>query len=275
MGTAMTSAPYRAPASPPPVEAPDEAARLGRRRSVHPPARKGRLLLITFAMVVGVAVLAALPALRHPCELSADVIVPLAFILITAVLCGVVVTWGRRAWPLELHEGGLVVVRRGGRDVILFEEVDELWLQQTWVRTWPTSFAQIHALRFVDRAGREHRVSVEVDGALDLLRWILRQTSLPLLPEARAALAAGETLTFGKIKLDRDGITVGRARSAWGDIRFARASLGSLALFRRLPVLPWRTIGLDDVPHPLVFSRLVIERVPRVEQDYPPGTIVE
>jgi hypothetical protein len=159
--------------------------------------------------------------------------------------------------------------------VIVFEDVDEVWFEQEWTRTWLGTFARISALRFVDRDGARHRAVLQVDDAATVLRWVLRCCSDPLLPEAREAIAAGETVTFGKVWLDREGISVGEARTRWRDIRFVRSHLGSLSLFTRWPLFPWRTIKLETIPHPTVLGRLVAELAPRVEHDYPLGTKLE
>ncbi len=89
---------------------------------------------------------------------------------------------------------------------------------------------------------------------------------------SRRSIAAGGTVTFGKIQLDREGITVGRARSLWRELRFVLSHIGSLSLFRRWPILAWRSVAMDSIPHPTVFGRLVAEPAPRVEHDYPMDT---
>lgn len=90
------------------------------------------------------------------------------------------------------------------------------------------------------------------DDALTAIQWIVKHCSDRLLPHAQAALRAGETLTFGHVRIDREGI-----------------AFGSDALFKRVPVLSWRTIRLDRIPHPTLFARLFRELAPRVEIDDP------
>ena len=94
----------------------------------------------------------------------------------------------------------------------------------------------------------------------------MRHCSGRLLPDAQAALRSAETLTFGDVRIDREGIAVGRdATVAWGEIRLARMQPGSIALFKRLSVLPWRTVRLDQPPHPTLFVKLFRELAARVE----------
>ena len=197
-------------------------------------------------------------------------LVPLAAIAAVVALTAA----RRRGHELKVHEGGLVAQYRGKRDVVVFDEVDELWFEQYWVHS-PLMFARITALRFIDHGGARHRVSMEVEDNLPILRWVIRRCSDPLLREAREAIAAGSTVTFGKIRLDREGITIGSARSLWREVRLVRSHLGALSLFRRMPIIAWRTVAMDTIPHATVFGRLVAELAPRVEHDYPAGTSTE
>lgn len=270
MSTVVSSPPYRTPGSHDgnaPAH-PEETARLGKLRSTHRPAQVSRQVLLALPLGVVVMVLAKLPALRHPDELGVLALSVLVTFAIVAVVV-VRINSSRKGCQVDVYEGGLVAQRRDKHDIIVFDNVDELWFEQTG--TWPHPVNRIRALRFVDRDGTQHRASIEVEDSLEVLRWTLRQCSDPLLPEARAVIAAGETVTFGKIRLDRDGITIGNARCWWRDIRFVRSHLGALSLFRRRPILAWRTVALDTIPHPTVFGRLVAEHVPRVEHDFPLG----
>jgi hypothetical protein len=161
------------------------------------------------------------------------------------------------------------VSQRGKREAIVFEDVDELWFELDPMSSPLGTVARISALRLVEHGGAKHRVPTQVMDAVEVLRWALRHLSTPLLPEARRALDAGEQLSFAKVRLDREGIHVGRASARWTDLRLVRMQPGRIALFRSWPVVPWRVVNLDAVPHPTVFSQLVAERALRVEADDP------
>jgi hypothetical protein len=268
----VAAEPYRTPA--PREQAPspprDEAAALGSLRSTHGPAKAARSPL-TIPLVIAICLLPAVVLITR----APDGETPLLGLLgapMIAVLIAWVVRSGRPADSVDLHQHGVVVHGRGGtRDVVLFEDVDALWIEHRWVRGWMSEFALISAVRLVLHDGTSHRVPGEVERGAELMRWIFRHCSDPLLPDARAALAAGETLTFGKAQLDGEGVTIRGARARWDEIRLVRASLGKLALFRRMPIFAWRTVEMDSIPHPTIFGRLVVERAKRVERDYPPG----
>jgi hypothetical protein len=260
-----SSTPRIAPSAP----QPGAEERLGALRSMHEPAQPARSPM-TLPLVLALCLLPSTFLLSRLRELESSLLGLLALPILLAILV-FTLRPRRRTGRVELHQHGLFAEEGGARTVVVFDEVDELWIEQRWVRVWWLAFAAITRLRLVLHDGSVCHVPTEVEDSLALMRWILRACSDPLLPDARAALEAGETLTFGPIQLDREGLSVRGARARWEEIRLLRASLGSMALFRRRPVFPWRTIELDSVPHPTVFARLVSERVAKVERDYPAG----
>ncbi len=107
----------------------------------------------------------------------------------------------------------------------------------------------------------------QVEGADEVVQWILQHCSNPLLPDARSALSAGEALTFGPIRIDREGVTVEGSTARWKELRCVSVLSGRLAFFRRWPRVPWRTVGLEKVPHPTVHTQLDSERAPSMETE--------
>lgn len=257
----VPSAPYRAPTPPEPQPAPAPSEQLGLLRSVHAPDTSARRILVFFGLVlVGcIAGSASAPSVTFALALAGCVSVVAGVILLATLL-------PLRGLRIELHAAGLVVHKRGAREVILFEDVDEVWYELAEVGG---HLAQIHALRLVDHAGARHVVPARVRDAATMINWVFRCCSTPLLPDARRALQRGESLTFGNVQIDQDSIRVNGARMAWKDVHLVRMQPGKIALFRRQAVFPWRTIRLDSVPHPAIFSRLVTDCARRIENDVP------
>jgi hypothetical protein len=264
----MPSPPYRVPAPRPPEPPPlpvDEATKLGVVRSVHV-ARPIWSWLLRPALLAGsLAYLGFRPAYelaraysesgRAP-EFGQSVFPALAFLAAGAALGYFSAEPLRlRGLRIELHAFGIVVARRRSRDVVFFEDVDEVWLQFA-----PVSVHMlIDALTLIDRHGKKHRVPMQVTDASLVASWITQSCSAPLFPEARKALDAGEELTFARMRFDRDAIAFGNKRVKWSEFRLVRLLPGRVVFFRGMPVFPWRTVKLDAVPHPTVFESLVRE----------------
>lgn len=264
----MDHEPYRSLASPPPSasdgEGKDEATRLGLLRSVHRALPIWRSVLPAIVIpVVGVNA-----ALLGQFDRTMLYVVSVFGLLIFAI-----VAWPplrRRGLRLEVHAHGIVVVTPRTREATVFEDIDELWYELSVHSLAGWKVARIVLVRLVDHAGIEHRVPLAVNDAVTASQWIVKHCSDRLLPDAQAALRAGETLTFGDVRIDRECIALGKdAAVAWSAIRLARMQPGSIALFKRISMLPWRTVRLDRIPHPTLFVRLFRELAARVEIDDP------
>jgi hypothetical protein len=260
--------PYRVATTPPAPEPPDVERRLGVLRSTHlpPPLRRalGVAVAIGAMMAFGVAVA---PGGAPPIF---AVVFPFALAVTTLFT---LTPLRRRHLRVELHAGGVSVRDGKKRTVVLFEDVDEVWLVLEPVKVLFGTIAKITALRLVDHAGASHRVPADLQCGEQIAEWVLRQCSSPLVPEALRALRAGETLTFGDVRLDRSGIRGRSWGAAWDELRLVRYAPGRVTLFRRQTVLAYRSILLDRVPHPTVFARLVTECAKKVDVDDPLGTL--
>jgi hypothetical protein len=180
----------------------------------------------------------------------------------------VILAWSplrTRGFSAALHAQGLVLRRSGARRVVVFEDVNEVWFEISPLHS--RAGAYVSALRLLDFDGEEHRVPLAVNDGATLANSVVQACSGPLLLEARRALGEGETLTFGKLRLDRAGITVDGARATWDEIRLAVVSHGRVHLYRRLPILAWRTVRLDRIPNPGVFGGLIAQRVQKTRID--------
>ncbi|HEU4411421.1 MAG TPA: DUF6585 family protein [Polyangiaceae bacterium] len=272
----MGGAPYRSPTAPPPGGAagpPDPLARLGSLRSSHrPPPLRRSLAMPVFAaalvaaLVGGVGVAAKAPS-AGPSGLAAA----------AGALAFLILGWGAlrdRATSIDLHAQGLVLTRGGARAVVPFDDVDQVWFDLERSSSYVGVIARIVGLKLVDRAGAATLVPLaplDAGDANAVVRWVHRHCSVPLLDEARKALREGEALTFGHVTVDAEGVGVGGARAAWRELRLVRLQPGRVAFFRRLPLVPWRTVDWAHIPHPTVFVRLVTELAHHIELDNPIG----
>jgi hypothetical protein len=236
---------------------------LGPTRQTFLPAPQGRLLLLglgasTLVVVVVGAALVATVGL-----VGAAILAP---VYLSMLVLFAWPAWWTGKLRIELHDRGLVVMRGARRAIVAFDDVDEVW----WVvdrssRMTVADFATVHALRLVMHGGKVRRVPLTVRDADVLLRAIVTHCSHPLGAGATEALRAGETLTFGRVKLDETGLRGRFWQIRWSDVTLVRMTGGRIHLFTWQRVVPRRSIGLDQVPHPTVFLRLVKERVKKFE----------
>jgi hypothetical protein len=143
--------------------------------------------------------------------------------------------------------------------------VNEVWFELDRIHN--QSGSRLHALRLVDFGGAVHHVPLAFEGAAAFVGAVLRETSGPLLAEARQALREGAKLTFGRILLDRDGIAAGRTRLDWRSIRLVVFQQGKVFFYRRWPIVSSLTVRLDRLPNPTVFGGLVTSCASKVRVD--------
>lgn len=240
-----------------------ELAALGPQRSSHAPLALGLALVPAIAIVVLLVLVGAVLA-------PTVGLVVFAVILPFASVAFALLAWSpfrMRNVRVELHANGVVVSTSDTRQVVAFENVDEVWLVLDPVRSPVGTVAMIRALRVVDRDGVACRIPTNLEGGIEITNWVLRHCSLPLQADATRALREGEPLTFGDVQLDREGIRGRSWQARWAEISLVRYATGQITLFRGQTILPWRSIRLDRVPHPTIFAKLVTECATKVELD--------
>ena len=245
----------------------DEAAVLGPLRSMHEPFPLVRRLVPAITMVLLLGFVGAT---------TASNLGPIVFALLVpcALVSFFVLAWTpfrARDLRVALHARGVVVSTTRERSVMAFEEVDELWMVIDPVSTSRGTIALIRGNRLVDREGRSVLVPTNLEGAVGISHWLQRHCSDPLREDALRALHDGETLTFGKFQLDREGIRGAKWGARWSELSLVRLTSGKVSFFRRQRIIPWRSIGIDQVPHPTVFVKLVKECATKIEIDDPLG----
>jgi hypothetical protein len=227
--------------------------RLGHLRSTHEPKRLAYALLPAFALVALSAFVALIYARRFD---TSTLAIATPFAILAAVAASAIAI-RRRRFLVELHAHGVVVTTGSSRDVVLFEDVDELWLELDRADSPWGMIATVRALRLVDHGGAAHRVPVGGDAPPELVRWISQHCSQRLAPAAVNAIREGDTLTFGDVRIDRTGIRTPAWEASWIELRLVRIQPGRIVLFRRSKLVPWRVLKLDAVPHPGVLTRVV------------------
>jgi hypothetical protein len=181
----------------------------------------------------------------------------------------VVIAVAQRAkggFRILLHEEGIVIEGPRRRDVVSFDDVDELWLKLRFVEMPGVGgYAGVLGARVVRHDQTTCDVPLGVEDGVRLTNVLTRRCSSHLLPDARAALRAGKTLHFGKVRLDKDGLTIRGSRFRWDDLRFVRLESGRITLVPRAFFRFSKALSLDDFPHPVVLLTLVRELCPRIK----------
>lgn len=160
-----------------------------------------------------------------------------------------------------LHRGGFTYRTAVSRGSVLFDDVDELFLEVPS----DAAAATFHYLRLKEQGGRSHRVGVGGFEAEDIklfLETVLTECSLCHLASAKQELENGGSLQLGPIALTRQAITLpsnfGKPRQTkWSELEDV-AWVGAAFLFRERNNKVSRVL-IRDVPHPTLLVALLKE----------------
>jgi hypothetical protein len=196
--------PYRLSAPRPPDQTTETPPALGALKSHHAAPKSSRVFRILAP--VAVAVPPAVIVITSGEGFDAVILGLIGFLTLLAAAVGWFIS-PAKAFAVDLHEGGLVL--RGRRRIeVCFDDVDEVWLQLYVGDSSLTRTVSLRGIRLVTGDKREVLISSTVEAFDLLLKRVDRACTYPLVAPAEAAIAAGETLTFGKVRLDRESISV-------------------------------------------------------------------
>jgi len=86
---------------------------------------------------------------------------------------------------------------------------------------------------------------------------IMREMTKIHLPQAKMAYEAGQTLTFGKINVNMQGINNGRELVPWNQIGRLTTNNGIINIEKDGRVLKWSSVKAADIPNLSVLIALV------------------
>ena len=204
--------------------------------------------------------------------------VPGFFILVGGIYVALRAWWdvGRK---ILLFREGLVCVGRGRPVLRRWEDVVAVFqdIQEVHDRGLQY-FTHSYRVEYRDGDGQTFDDNSTSD-ARGLGHAILFETTRRLLPQYRQALAQGAVLSFGPLRLSREGLIGSRGPLRWEDLadvsltevvrgfgqRFYRSR--TLRIEQQVMVRSvWAEVPLEAVPNPHVLLTLLGERVPAVWQ---------
>lgn len=176
--------------------------------------------------------------------------------------------WSAFFRRLELHQGGLVYQSWRSRGSVLFDDVDEVWLD---VPTQDAPSFIVHGFTLKEQNGTRHSISLlwmAPEDAIYVLTKVLATCSDELLPDAQDALAAGESLRFGPASIDAKALEVTTTsfgatkvrKMPWSEMTRVELVRGQFQFFsaEQFPIV----LKMRDVPHPTLLMTLLRSLAP-------------
>jgi hypothetical protein len=200
------------------------------------------VLVLDFLITLGSALLARK---SPPHAVAAGVGVFLLILLGTYAFR--IIRFGRR---VTVHRDGVEVATALRMRHFPWADLERAWERivsqymngvHQWTRHWVV---------LEDARGRKAKFSGDPTEMTEIAAVVM-QRSLPYLAaKILERFEAGETVSFGPIVADTDGLRTGwRDQLAWSEVADVRSENGSLGIFRRGSFDPWYIVEFGDVPN--------------------------
>jgi hypothetical protein len=183
---------------------------------------------------------------------------------ISLILMGVMLSvraLRNRGLRVLIFPEGLVRLWKEDAQALFWDEVDKLWKKKSqghWARAWQGAL--------IVKIQRNDGSSIEFDDSLpqlDKLSDILHRQTLPhLLPGAIEAYASGQSLDFGKLRVDRAGLKNETDVIRWSDIQEIKVGDDQLSVYKKGKWSRWCQTPVAEIPNAHVLRALLVQSAP-------------
>jgi hypothetical protein len=158
---------------------------------------------------------------------------------------------------VRLYQEGLVYVRDEKTQTVRWAEISQVHLATYYNRKLrmtsynfklQTTHGSTLAFNFNDQA---------INNLAQLSETIQRKVTARLLPEAIAAVQAGQSLTFGRLTVSQAGLGEGRRSLAWPEVASVQLEQGFIVIRQRSQRGDWARIAVAGTPNIFVFTGVV------------------
>jgi len=159
---------------------------------------------------------------------------------------------------ISLHHGGIAYRQWGRSRTVLFDDVDEVFVDVAEGGGWS-------AVRLREHSGAQHELGLcwlESTSGMKLLNALNEECSLCHLDSAKDALAAGERLAFGPLAIDSSAVHISVSkqleplRVPWSELRNVRGPFGGVFAFQD-KYGKFYLVQMREVPHPVLLVQLL------------------
>jgi hypothetical protein len=243
-----------------PGEVPPSAAGLGEFQRSYTAAPTVRKILIGggffLILLAGAGVMALVNTKPADLPVGIAVLGGLAALLGAAVAFGI---WRVRGEVL-LFADGLIVKRGGEERVCHWDDVEALTGMVATTNQFGMRCYVGGPLVLTRRDGRRITISDGLQDSVQLGEVITAEVLKRRLPEARAALERGDTVTVGPLRVDRLGLAQGDGDALpWGDVEEVTVVDDLLVIRRAGSPTPWFKGKLEKTPNAVLVLDLAGE----------------
>ena len=217
-----------------------------------------KAIAVAFLFAVGLGILAAAILDSSSMLLSTVIAVVISGVLFLAIPIWIVVDAVRsRDKRVYVCPGGLLYLHSKKTDAIRWDQVEAVW--QRVVRRSTYGFRTVTHLYTLRRNdGATFKFDDHLNNVESLGNTIVRETVRLLWPRYIAAYQAGQTVAFGQISLNQQGVSKGKDMLPWQQVKEIKANRGFIVIWKAGDrSRRWKTIVASQIPNVNVFMALV------------------
>jgi hypothetical protein len=243
-----------------PSQLPAVAADLGDFQRSYTAAPTVRKILIAGGFFLVLLIGAGVMALTH----TKDADLPVAIAVIGGLALLVVLGMAFGIWRVRgevlLFADGLIMKRGGEERVCHWDDIEALTGMVATTNQFGQQCYVGGPLVLTRRDGRKLTISDGLQDGVQLGEVITAAVLKRRLPEARAALARGDTITVGPLRLDRLGVAQGDGDALpWGEVEEVTVVDDLLVIRRAGSPAPWFKGKLEKTPNAVLVLGLAGE----------------
>lgn len=213
--------------------------------------RKAVSIAFLFVIVPGSLVLGIISS-----QLIAFLIIgALAFALVLIILVDTFLSRDKRVYVCP---AGLLYQHQGKTEAIRWDQVEAFWQRVVRRSSYGVQTGTSHLYTIRRNDGTTFKFNDQLYNVEALGNTIARETARLLLPRFIAAYQAGQTIAFGPISLNQQGVSNGKELLPWHQVKEIKANRGFLSIQKESNTrLKWKTVQASRIPNVNVFLALV------------------
>lgn len=218
-----------------------------------------KAIAVAFLFAVGVGILAAAILDSSSMLLSTMIAVVILSVLFLAIPLWIVVDAVRsRDIQVYVCPGGLLYLHSGKTEAIRWDQAESCWRKVVKTSSYGIQTGATHRYTLRRSDGATFKFNDNIGNVEALGNTIADETARTLWPRYIAAYQAGQTLPFGKISLNQQGVTNGKEWLPWSQVREIQITRGYLSLKKVGGKQGnWMGIPASQIPNVDVFMALV------------------
>ncbi len=257
---------------PPEAEVLASTHQLGKPRADYRVGLTKWMLTYIIIGIVGVIICAVLAAITFNSPNESDQQLALLCVVF-AVLCGILaVRYLRfpllyRGWHVFVCDEGFIFSTGKSTEAFRWDQIEGVWQELKAYSKYGMRTGVTH--KYTVR--RTNGAQVEFDDRFveveTLAETIMSEVKERMLPRLIAAFQAGETLHFGPVNLNMQGVSNGKERLPWEEIRGISTEDGHFRVRKEGKLITWAAIEVAKIPNIDVLDELIRHLTSRPGED--------